>query len=201
MMMLRCALMLVASAQATAQPPAPQASTAEAPQLVVSQASAPASNPAAIVLAKDTMVRLMVLNEVNSHNAKVGDRFVLRVDEAVAVGGTILIPVGAKAWAEVTEVKENGAFGRSGKMGARLLYVEARGSRIPVLGDQESKGNAGGDRVAFAVVGFGPFGLLARGTQGKLKAGAIFNGYVGEDWLFDPAAQTFLAPGVVAAAP
>jgi hypothetical protein len=197
--MLCAFVMIAAAAQAAAAKPAPDAPASAAPQLVVAPPSAPASSPRAIVLPKDTMVRLMVLNEVNSHNARVGDRFVLRVDEDVSVGGIVLIPVGAKAWAEVTEVKENGAFGRSGKMGARLLYVEAAGSRIPVLGDQQSKGNAGGDRVAFAVVGFGPFGLLARGTQGKLKAGAIFNGYVGEERLFDPAAKTFLPPSAASA--
>jgi len=35
-------------------------------------------------------------------------------------------------------------------------------------------------------VGFGLLGLLARGSQGKLKAGDIFNGYLAEDMAFDP---------------
>ena len=179
--------------------PCPGAKSASAPELFVAPPPRPEAHPGAVVLPKDTLVRLMVLNEINSHNAKVGDRFVLRVDENVSAAGKVLIPVGARAWAEVTEVKENAAMGKSGRIGARLLYVEAHGSRIPVGGDQQTKGNAGGDRVAFAVAGFGPFGLLARGTQGKLKAGAIFNGYVGEDLLFDPAANAFIAAEPIAA--
>lgn len=170
--------------------PAPMAQ----PQLVVAPPAAPADQAGALLVPKDTMVRLMVLNEVNTHDAKPGSRFVLRVDENVTVNGTIVIPVGAKAWGEVTSVKPNGAVGKAGSIGARLLHVEVGDEQVALTGEETTKGNKGGDRVALAVVGFGVFGLLARGTQGKLKAGFIFNGYVARDRLFDPTAGKFLPP-------
>ncbi|MBV8686844.1 MAG: hypothetical protein JOZ90_10735 [Alphaproteobacteria bacterium] len=177
-------------AQAPADAPAPAAQ----PQLVVAPPAPPPGAAGGLLVPKDTMVRLMVLNEVNTHDAKPGSRFVLRVDENVTVDGTVVIPVGAKAWGEVTSVKENAAGGKAGAIGARLLYVQAGDEQLALSGEERSKGSKGGDRVALAVVGFGIFGLLARGTQGKLKAGFIFNGYLAEDRLFDAAAGRFLPP-------
>ena len=118
------------AAQGVAEAPSlPQAPALEADVQVVAPPP-PASHPDALVVPKDTMVRLMVLNEVNTRKARPGDRFVLRVDENVAVNGTIVIPVGAKAWGEVTDSRQNGAVGKAGQISARLLYVEAGGRQI-----------------------------------------------------------------------
>jgi len=186
MLPLAAALLLAQASHVPAAPP--QA----APQLVVAAPVAPADHPGAIVLPKQTLVRLMVLNEVNGHQAKPGTRFVLRVDENVVVGGTVVIPIGAKAWGEVTQVTDNKALGKPGSVSARLLYVEANGERVPLIGEEQSRANPGGDKVAMASAAFGPFALLTKGNVGKLKAGFIFNGYVAADRLFDPAAGKFL---------
>ena len=162
------------------------------PQLLVIAPDAAAAPAGTVAIPEGTLVRLMVLHEVNTRKARPGDTFVLRVDEDVVVGGTTVIPVGAKAWGEVTEVEPNGAVGKAGTIGARLLHVEAGGEKIALTGEESSKGNKGGDRVALAMTAFGPLGLLARGTQGKLKAGHIFNGYVAEQRLFDTKAAAFL---------
>jgi hypothetical protein len=167
---------------------------AEAPMVSVVVPEPPESHPGALVIPRDTMVRLMVLNEVSGRNAKPGDRFVLRVDENVAVDGNVVIPVGAKAWGEVIDARQNGAVGKAGRISAKLLYVEAGGLQIPLTGEDSSKGAKGGDRVALAVVGFGLLGLFAQGAQGKLKAGHIFNGYLAADLYYDPASSSFVVP-------
>jgi hypothetical protein len=187
------AVALLASATvASAQEAAPAAAQ---PELVVAPPPAPpADRPGAIVVARDTMVRLMVLNEVNTNSAKPGDRFVLRVDENVVVGGATVIPVGAKAYGEVTRVKSNGAVGKAGSVGAKLLYVELGEDRIPITGESESKGRKEGGGVVMASAIWGPFGLLMKGGAGKLKAGHIFNGYIPADLLYDPATGRFIDP-------
>jgi hypothetical protein len=133
------------------------------------------------------MLRLMVLNEVNTRKAKPGDAFVLRVDEAVALNGAVIVPVGAKAWGEVTEVEPNKALGKAGSIGAKLLHLELGDTKVPLTGEENSKGNKGGGKMALAVASFGVFGLLVQGTQGKLKAGHIINGYFASDMIYDPA--------------
>ena len=183
--------------------PAPEASAAAttAPQLVIADAPAPAEPGGKLLVPKNTMVRLMVLSEVNSRQKKPGDRFVLRVDEPVVVNGVTVVPVGAKAWGEVTMVKGNGAAGASGKIAARLLHIDAGDTHIPLEGEDQSKGAGSGNRVAMAVVGFGIFGLLTKGNEGKLKGGHIFNGYIADEMLFDPASARFTKASAAPAAP
>ena len=185
--------LLVVGTAAAAQDAPPPAAAAQ-PELVVAAPAAPADRPGAIVVGRDTMVRLMVLNEVNTNSARPGDRFVLRVDENVVVGGATVIPVGAKAWGEVTRVKSNGGAGKAGQVGAKLLYVELGEDRIPITGEDASKGRKEGGGVVLASAIWGPFGLLMKGGPGKLKAGHIFNGYIPSDLLYDPAAGRFVLP-------
>jgi hypothetical protein len=185
------ALLASTATAAAAQEAVPAAAQ---PELVVAPPASPAARPGAIVVAKDTLVRLMVLNEVNTNSAKPGDRFVLRVDENVVVGGATVIPVGARAFGEVTRIKANGAVGKAGSVGARLLYVELGEDRIPLTGEDESKGRKEGGGVVMASAIWGPFGLLMKGGPGKLKAGHIFNGYIPTDLIYDPGAGRFVVP-------
>ena len=142
--------------------------------------------PAKLTLPKGTMVRLMVLKEVNSRDHLAGHRFVLRVDEDVKVGATTVIPIGAKAWGEVTTVQATGGAGKSGKLNARLLYVDAAGRQIPIDGERQSSGSGGTGQVVGGVVAFGIFGLLMKGNNATLKAGEILNGYTREETSFEP---------------
>jgi hypothetical protein len=163
------------------------------PASAAPQAAEPGTPPATIapkavpklVLPKGTMVRLMVVKEINSRDNKPGDRFVLRVDEDVRVNGAILVPVGAKAWGEVTNVQGTGGAGKSGKLNARLLYLEAAGRHIDLEGERQSAGSGGTGQVVGGVVAFGLFGLLMKGNNATLKAGDILNGYTVADTLFD----------------
>ena len=147
-----------------------------------------AAAPAALVLPKGTMIRLMVLNEVNSRDHKAGHRFVLRVDEDVADNGRTLIPTGAKAWGEVVSAEGTGSVGKSGRLNARLLWVDLGGRRIPVTGERSSSGSGGTGTVVAGVVGLGVLGLLMKGNNASLKAGEILNGYTAADEAFETAA-------------
>jgi len=138
-----------------------------------------------LVLPKGTMVRLMVTKEVNSRDNHPGDRFVLRVDEDVQVEGVTLIPTGAKAWGELIGAEGTGGVGKSGKINARLLYVEAGSTKIDLEGRRQSTGSGGTGQVVASVIAFGPFGLLMKGNNASLKAGEILNGYTLADTPFE----------------
>lgn len=137
----------------------------------------------------------MVLNEVSTRTSKPGDRFVLRVDEPVVVNGTTVIPVGAKAWGEVLSAEGSGVVGKAGKLGARLLYVEAGGAELGLTGESRSAGAGGATGTVLGVLFLGPLGLLARGNNAKIKAGEMLDGYTTLDVLFDPkSGRIFSAP-------
>lgn len=149
---------------------------------------APPEVPAGLILIeRDTVIRLMVLNEVSTRKAKPGDRFVLRVDEPVVASGVTVIPTGTKAWGEVLEAKKSGSAGKGGQLAARLLHIELGGQQIPISGESKSKGEKGSTQVALGMLGLGPFALFAPGNNAKLKAGEIFSAYLEADMLFDPA--------------
>ncbi len=144
--------------------------------------------PAPLVLPKGMLIRLMVTREVNSRDHSAGFRFPLRVDEAVTLDGVTLIPIGAKAWGEVVDSKGTGGAGKSGKLNARLLYIEAGNRRIPIEGSRQSAGTGGTGQVVAAVATMGPLGLFMKGNNASLKAGEIFNGYTVDDAPFDRSA-------------
>lgn len=183
-------MLLLAAAYAAASL---QAEPAPDPATTVAASPTPAGTPAQApanktVLPKGTMVRLMVTKEVNSRDNHPGDRFVLRVDEDVQVDGKTIIPIGAKAWGELVASTQTGGVGKSGKINARLLYVEASGRKIDLDGERESSGSGGTGQVVASVIAFGPFGLLMKGNNATLKAGEILNGYTLSDIDFTPPA-------------
>ena len=172
-----------------------QAATPPQPNTIFQPVAAPQGT---ILVERDTLVRLMVLNEVSTRQAKAGDRFVLRVDEPVTIGGTTVIPVGTKAWGEVVDAEKSGSIGKAGRIAARLLFIEAGGAQIPISGDTKTKGEKGTTQVGFGVLGLGPLGLLAPGNNARLKAGEIFSAYIETDMLFDPATSMLRPAGEAA---
>jgi hypothetical protein len=135
-------------------------------------------------LAAGTPIRLMVMREINSRTAQAGTRFRLRVDEPVFLNGVPIVPVGTTAWGEIVAVTKNGAVGKSGKLAARILYLDLASGPVPLRGEMKDQGSGNGAGVVLAIVGFGVFGLLTGGDSARLKAGDLFTAYV------DTAAQT-----------
>lgn len=155
------------------------------PPALAPESATPPPAPA-LILPKGTLVRLMILKEVNSRDNRPGDRFVLRVDEDVRVHGVTVVPTGAKGWGELIQSEGTGGAGRSGKINARLLYVEAGGRKIDLDGERKSSGSGGTGQLVASVLVWGPFGLLMKGNNASLKAGEILNGYTLADTDFSP---------------
>ncbi len=182
-------LIIFAAAQAVAAPvaavPAPRELAAPA------TVSAAPALPAGILLAQDTPIELMAPTEVTTDKARAGTRFKLRVNRAVEAGGRVIIPVGTPAYGEVITASDSGGLGKSGKMTARLLYLELGEVRIPLEGEMSAKGTgAGSAAVATGLMALANpltawVGLFHRGNNAKIKAGEILAGFVREDVLLD----------------
>lgn len=134
--------------------------------------------PVPAVPPQGTPVKLMVLKEVDSRTARPGDRFKLRVDEAVTVNGAVAVPVGTTGWGEVLFVNGTGAAGGKGQLSAKLLYLDLPSGRIPISGTQGTEGKANTAGLVLGVFSFGLLGLLTRGGNAHFKAGDILVGYV-----------------------
>ena len=103
---------------------------------------------------------------------------------------------------EITDVRNKGMWGKSGHLGARLLYVTVNGRQIRLSGAFDDKGVAGGiGAVAVSAIVFLPAGFFMTGTSAMVPAGSIIKSFVDEDvpLAIPAAAQAPLQVGAPAA--
>jgi hypothetical protein len=145
----------------------------------MSAVAAPAAET--VVLKLGTAVPMKTTAEMTSKKTKVGERFALVVASDVVVGGQVVIPAGATGVGEVVSVTKKGAFGRSGKIQVRVLYVDVGSTRIELTGtfDTAGKGNTTGTGVAAVAVGV--FSAFVTGKSAIIAPGTEINGYAAKD--------------------
>ena len=163
--------------------------------------AAPATNRA--VLRTGTEVPLRLLEELTTKgkNLRVGQRIRMETAEAVMVQGVTVVPVGSPAVGEITDVINKGMWGKSGHLGARVLYMNVNGRPIRLSGAFDDKGVAGGvGAVAVSAIVFLPAGFFMTGTSAKLPVGTVVKGFIDEDVPLELASAP-LAPMVVGALP
>jgi hypothetical protein len=141
---------------------APSAAFAQAKAIVVGQ-STPKN-----VLKRGTEVVLETTRELNSNDAKVGDRFDLEVREDVKLNGRTVIPAGTRAVGEVTVAKKKGMWGKSGKLETRLLYIELGDNRIRITGASGDRGKTGTAGVVASLAVVPVAGFFVTGTSAVL---------------------------------
>jgi hypothetical protein len=158
------------------------------------------------ILRTGTEVPVRLLEELTTKgkNLRVGNRFRLETSEPVLVNGVTVIPVGSPAVGEVTDIRNKGMWGKSGKLNGRILYVTVNGRQIRLTGQFDDKGVAGGiGAAAVSAVVFLPAGFFMTGTSAKVPVGTVIKAFVDEDVpLSMPAsAQAPLSVGAAAATP
>ena len=172
----------LAAAMASGVSAQPVATIQPVPATVAPAIQAPATTNA--VLRVGTEVPLRLLEELTTKGKKlrVGQRFRMETSEPVIVQGAVVIPVGSPAVGEITDVRNKGMWGKSGHLGARVLYVTVNGRQIRLSGAFDDKGTAGGvGAVAVSAVVFLPAGFFMTGTSAKVPVNTIIKGFVDED--------------------
>ena len=164
--------------------------------------AAPATTNA--VLRTGTEIALRLSEELTTQGKKlrVGNRFRLETSEPVVVQGVTVIPAGSPAVGEITDVRNKGMWGKSGRLVARLLYVTVNGRQIRLTGAFDDKGIAGGvGAVAVSAVVFLPAGFFMTGTSAKVPMGTVVKGFIDEDVPLTIAAAPVAPLKVLAAEP
>ncbi len=169
------------------------------PALAQTAAPLVASAPEANVLRTGTAVPLRMNEELTTKGKKlrVGQRFRMEVAEAVSLNGQVVVPAGTPATGEVIEVRNKGMWGKSGKITARPLYLQANGRQIRLTGTVDDKGKTGTAGVVAAVAVLPVAGFFTTGTSAVIPIGTTVTAFLDEDVpvAFAPAAAP--APMVV----
>ena len=144
--------------------------------------AAPASNNAVLRSGTEVPVRLLEELTTKGKNLRVGNRFRLETSEPVVVNGVIVVPAGTPAVGEVTDIRNKGMWGKSGKLNGRILYMTVNGRQIRLSGQFDDKGRAGGvGAAAVSAVVFLPAGFFMTGTSAKVPAGTVIKAFLDED--------------------
>lgn len=187
------ALLLVASTSAVAEQPA----TAPVPAVAV---VTPVGAENAILRAGTTVqLRMSEALTTEGKRLRVGHRFQLEVAENVTVDGQVVIPAGSPAMGEVTEVRNKGMWGKSGRINARILWLRANGRQIRLTGQIDDKGTTGTAGVIGAAVVLPVVGFFVTGTSARIPLNAPVTAFIDEDVAV--AFATAPAPMVVATQP
>lgn len=160
-----------------AQDAVPPVAAAAAPQVIASATTANA------VLRAGTPVQFRLMEEITTKEkaAKVGQRFMLEVAAPVEINGVVVVPAGTPAWAEITEVRNKGMWGKSGHLNARLLYLRVNGRQIRLTGSFDDKGVTGTAGVIGAVALVPVVGFFVTGTSAVFPMGGQVGGFIDED--------------------
>lgn len=196
------ALVLVAAGAHAETAPVPASAPA------ASEVSALVAAPGQAVLRTGTPVALRMSETLTTEGKRLraGQRFRLETAAPITVDGQEIVPAGSPAFGEVTEVRNKGMWGKSGRINGRLLYVVANGRQIRMSGDLYDKGSKGTAGVV-AAIAMSPIivapiaGFFITGTSARIDAGGAVSGFIDEDVPLDFAANSPKLMPVAPAAP
>lgn len=192
-------LAALTAAQATQSVSPPAATIAPAaPQAVI------LAPPTESVLRAGTEVPLVMSETINSNNKslRAGQRIRMEVAQPVTLGGTIVIPAGSPATAEITDIRRKGMWGKSGRIEARVLNVRVGDRLIRLSGTFNDKGVTGTAGVVTSIALVPLAGFFVTGTSANIPAGSGVKAFLDEDLrIAVPAPPPAAAPAPAPAAP
>ena len=179
------------------------ASSAGAQQALIAPAPAAAITGVGTpgVLRAGTEVILRTSEPLTTEGKKLreGQRVQLSVAEPVTLNGVVVIPAGSPAVGELTDVRTKGMWGKSGRIGGRVLFVRVGERQIRLTGTFDDKGVTGTAGVVAAVVFIPVAGFFMTGTSARIASGSTVKGFLDEDLTVAMAQASPVAPMIVVA--
>lgn len=120
-----------------------------------------------VTIAAGTLIPLETAAELTSNNVVMGSLVRFRVAGDVRVDGVVVIAKGTEAIGQVTDARERGAMGMSGKLSIRPLYLRAGQAIVRLKGSANR--NMGVSAGGAASIIFNP--LFFTGRNAVIPAG------------------------------
>jgi len=154
-----------------------------------------------VVLPSNSMVVLQADNSINSGSLHVGSKLALSVVYDVKVGGTVAIPAGTRAEAEISWRTGRGAFGKSAKIEFNLTHLYIGDHAVGLTGHYRVEGHGAPLAALATVVAAGWPGIFVTGHSAKIEPGTQFIAYTGETLAMSVPARPVLQKAVHERAP
>ncbi len=161
-----------------------------APSVLAQVTTAPAAPVATIVAAPggnvlragmQIPVKMSEALTTEGKKLRIGQRVQLEVAETVSLNGQTVIPAGSPVTGEITDVRNKGMWGKSGRINGRILYVRANGNQIRLTGSFDDKGTTGTAGVVAAIAFVPIAGFITTGTSARIPLGAPVTAFLDED--------------------
>lgn len=182
-----CAALAALAALQASVPQAYTATTQPAPTPAIIAPAAPRaviiSPPAESVLRAGTEVPLIMAESITTKGKRLrpGQRIRMQVASDVRLGSAVVIPAGSLAEGEITDVKNKGMWGKSGRIEARALNVRVGDRMIRLTGTFDDKGVSGTAAVVTSIVLLPLAGFFVTGTSANIPAGSGVKAFLDED--------------------
>ena len=161
---------------------------------------APATSTGVLRAGTEVILRTSEPLSTDGKKLREGQRVMLSVAEPVMLNGMTVIPAGSPATGEITDVRNKGMWGKSGRIGGHVLYVRVGERQIRLTGSFDDKGTTGTAGVVAAVVFIPVAGFFMTGTSARIPLGSTVKAFLDED-LTVAMAQAAPMPIVAAVAP
>lgn len=158
--------------------------------LAAGQQSAAPANPTQkepeSVLQDGMPIKLQLLNKLDSHVARAGDKIEFEVVNDVEVDGVIVLRRGARAAGVIAASQDSRTMGRAGRLSFTINDVMlSNGDKVPVRAYNHSSGeNKTGEMIelmANTPIVVAPFFLLMHGTNTVFPRGTQITAFVNGD--------------------
>lgn len=126
-----------------------------------------------------TIVRVRLIEALDSRAASVGDIVNLEVADPIIVDGVTLVETGARVTGKVIESVKNKNLGRKGRLDFSIDFAKARdGQNVPLTSNVKQGGKDAVVGVVAAAAIINPLALFIKGKAATIEKGTEFNCYV-----------------------
>lgn len=133
----------------------------------------------ALEIQEGTVVRVRLLETLDSKTAKNGDIVTLETLEKIEIGNKKVIDSNARVTGRVINSVSNKSMGRKGKLDISIDYVQAMdGTNVPLSYTMNQSGKDATVGVIAGAVLLSPLALVVKGKSAVILKGAEFNTYV-----------------------
>lgn len=133
-----------------------------------------APSGATVTVPAGTLLKVRMIDGVDSSKNKVGDQFTASLEDALVVGNTVVAPKGADVYGRLAEAKSAGHISGHSELQLELTGIRINGNIQPIVtGEYSAAGKGRGKQSAERIGGGAALGAIIGAIAGGGKGAAI----------------------------